>query len=81
MCVKGAVGLGAEPSIYFGKEKSVGHTERSLCPSLSALALPCVSLPKAGLICLSLGPSALASLKISQAQQMALCWLQAPPVL
>lgn len=34
MCVKGAAGLGAEPSIYFGKEGRVGRTERSLCPSL-----------------------------------------------
>lgn len=64
--MKGAVGLGAQPSVYFGKEKSVGHIELSLCPSLSALALPCVSLPKAGLIgliCLSLAPLLLPHLK------------------
>ena len=77
MCVEGAVGLGAWPSIYFGKEKTVLGEQSTPCV-LPHLHWPlCVPAQGGSLV----GPSALASLKISQAQQMALCWLQVPPVL
>lgn len=78
--MKGAVGLGAGPSIYFGKEKTVLGAQSAPCV-LPLLHWP-LCVPAQGVSHLSLiGPSALASLKMSRAQQMALCWLQVSPVL
>lgn len=78
--MKGAVGLGAQPSIYFGKEKTVWGAQNAACV-LPFLHWP-LSVPAQGGSPLSpMGPCALESLKISRAQQMALCWPQVLPVL
>ena len=66
------MGLGAQPSIYFGKETVLG-SQSAPC------ALP--SLPWPWCHPLVPGGSPPASLEISRAQQMALCWLQVLPVL